>query len=134
MIDIDMLLKTCRFETSRSSGPGGQHVNKTESKVSLYFKIDTSILSEDQQIILHQKYPTRINKAGELYMQSYASRSQAANKEAAILKLQNLIDVALVPLKKRYKTKRSKGSIEARLVSKKIHSEKKKNRGSRLDM
>ncbi|MEO5582613.1 MAG: alternative ribosome rescue aminoacyl-tRNA hydrolase ArfB [Saprospiraceae bacterium] len=133
MIDIAALLKACRFETSRSSGPGGQHVNKTESKVSLYFNIDASNLTREQQIILHQKYPTRINTAGELYMQSYASRSQSANKEAAILKLQSLIDQALVPPKKRYKTKRSKGSIEARLVSKKIHSEKKKNRGGRLN-
>ena len=134
MIDIDTLLKSCRFETSRSSGPGGQHVNKTESKVSLYFKINNSILTIDQQAIINQKYPNRINQAGELYMQSYASRSQAANKETAILKLQNLIEVALIPLKKRHKTKRSKSSIEVRLTSKKINSKKKKSRGKGIDL
>ena len=82
----------------------------------------------------YQKYPTRINIAGELYLQSYASRSQAANKEAAILKFQKLIDTALIPPKKRHKTKRSKASIEARLAGKKLQGVKKQNRSNRLDM
>ena len=134
MIDLDALLKSCRFETSRSSGPGGQHVNKTESKVSLYFKINTSMLTPDQQAILFEKYPNRINNEGELYLQSYASRSQANNKEAAILKLQNLVETALIPPKKRHKTRRSKASIEKRLNTKKMHAEKKRGRRGGLDL
>ena len=134
MIDITDLLKACRFETSRSSGPGGQHVNKTESKVSMYFDIEASALTPEHRAIIHQKYPTRINIAGELYLQSYASRSQAANKEAAILKFQKLIDTALIPPKKRHKTKRSKASIEARLAGKRLQGVKKQNRSNRMDM
>lgn len=134
MIDLDALLKSCRFETSRSSGPGGQHVNKTESKVSLYFKINASSLTPDQQAILFDTYPNRINTEGELYLQSYASRSQAANKEAAILKLQSLVETALIPPKKRHKTRRSKSSIEKRLNTKKMHAEKKRGRRGGLDL
>lgn len=134
MIDLDALLKSCRFETSRSSGPGGQHVNKTESKVSLYFKINASILTPDQQAILKDTYPNRINTEGELYLQSYASRSQAANKEAAMLKLQSLVETALIPPKKRHKTRRSKSSIEKRLNTKKMHGEKKRGRRGGLDL
>ncbi len=125
------IVKYCRFETSRSSGPGGQHVNKTESKVAIYFDIDASALTLEQKEVLKQKYSNKINAEGELYLQSMASRSQLANKEAVIVKMQSLILSALVPSKKRKKTKPTWSSIEKRLESKKIVSEKKKNRGIR---
>lgn len=125
------IVKYCRFETSRSSGPGGQHVNKTESKVAIYFDIDASALTLEQKEVLKQKYSNKINAEGELYLQSMASRSQLANKEAVIVKMQSLILSALVPPKKRKKTKPTWSSIEKRLESKKIVSEKKKNRGIR---
>ncbi len=132
-MDIPSLLTYCRFETSRSSGPGGQHVNKTESKVSIYFSIEGSTLSDSQKQRLIDLYPNRINYLGELYLQSSASRSQASNKETAIFKLFSLIEKAFVPPKKRIKTKRSKASIVARLNSKKYQSDKKSNRRTRLE-
>jgi ribosome-associated protein len=125
-MQISDLLKYCRFETSRSSGPGGQNVNKTESKVAIYFSIDASDLSEEQKQLLKEKYTNKINSDGELYLQSMASRSQLENKEAVKLKLESLIQSALVPRKKRKKTKPSKASIEKRLESKKRVAEKKK--------
>jgi ribosome-associated protein len=122
------ILNYCRFETSRSSGPGGQHVNKTESKVVIYFNIDVSDLSDEQKEMVKKKYANKINAEGELYLQSSASRSQSANKEAVILKFRSLIESAIIPPKKRKKTRPSKASILQRLESKKKLSEKKRNR------
>ncbi len=131
-MNIQSLLNYCRFETSRSSGPGGQHVNKTESKVSLYFNIAASTLYDDQKKRIFDLYPNKINSAGEFYLQSFASRSQAANKEAALLKLFSYIEKAIVPPKKRLKTKRSKASVAERLAAKKHHADKKKLRKGKL--
>lgn len=122
------IIKYCRFETSRSSGPGGQHVNKTESKVAIYFNIDASDLTEEQKQRVREKYANKINTEGELYLQSMASRSQLSNKEAVILKMQTLIRSVLTPTKKRKKTRPTKASIMQRLESKRKQSEKKKNR------
>lgn len=127
-MNLDLILKHCRFETSRSSGPGGQHVNKTESKVAIYFNIDASELTEEQKQRVKEKYSNKINTEGELYLQSMASRSQLSNKEAVILKMQTLIHSVLVPPKKRKKTRPTKASIMQRLESKRKQSEKKKNR------
>ncbi len=127
-VNLDLILKHCRFETSRSSGPGGQHVNKTESKVAIYFKIDASELTGEQKQRVKEKYSNKINTEGELYLQSMGSRSQLSNKEAVILKMQTLIHSVLVPPKKRKKTRPTKASIMQRLESKRKQSEKKKNR------
>lgn len=128
-LDFDRIIASCRFETSRSSGPGGQHVNKTESKVQLYFDIDSStVLTDHQKELLKIRYANKINEAGELYLQSSVSRSQAKNKEMVVLKLHQLIDAILIPPKKRFKTRPTRSSIESRLNQKKLHSFKKENR------
>lgn len=119
------ILKYSRFETSRSSGPGGQHVNKTESKVTIFFNINDSDFTEIQKDILRSKFANKINEAGELYMQSMASRSQHANKEAVLLKVATLIEQALLPVKKRIKSVPTKSSVQKRLETKKKISEKK---------
>jgi len=125
---MNEIVKYCRFETSKSSGPGGQHVNKTESKVAVYFDIDASDLKEEQKQRLKEKYANKINTEGEFFLQSMANRSQLVNKEAVILRLQNLIQAVIVPPKKRKKTRPTKASIMQRLESKKKQSEKKRNR------
>lgn len=128
-LDFDRIVSACRFETSRSSGPGGQHVNKTESKVQLYLKIDAvTVLSEEQKNLLRQRYANKINEAGELYLQSSVSRSQNQNKEMVLLKLRQLIETILIPPKKRVKTKPSRSSIESRLTQKKLNAAKKEHR------
>ncbi|HNR06884.1 MAG TPA: alternative ribosome rescue aminoacyl-tRNA hydrolase ArfB [Saprospiraceae bacterium] len=133
-INLTQLLSACRYETSRSSGPGGQHVNKTETKVTLYFNIgDSPALSEEQKAMLHAKYPNRINESGELYIHASASRSQSANKEAAILKLYTLVTEALLPRKKRVRTRPTSASKAQRLKVKKIKSEKKEGRRRKFD-
>lgn len=128
-INLQQLLSACRFETSRSSGPGGQHVNKTESKVQLYFDIESApLLNDDQKSLLRTRYANKINDAGELYLQSSVSRSQIKNKEMVVLKLFQLIESVLTPPKKRFRTKPTRSSIESRLTEKKLHASKKENR------
>jgi len=128
-LDFAKIVAACRFETSRSSGPGGQHVNKTESKVQLFFDIDAvHVLTADQKNLIRTRYANKINESGELYLQSSVSRSQQTNKEVVILKLRQLIENILVPPKRRVKTKPTRSSVESRLTQKKLKAFKKENR------
>jgi ribosome-associated protein len=116
------------FRTSRSGGSGGQHVNKTESKVEVIFNIlNSAILDNDTKQKLIQKLGKKLI-AGSLSVYAQESRSQAANKEKAVKKLYEILDKALVPVIKRKKSKPSKAAKQKRLESKKKHSEKKANR------
>ena len=111
------------FQASRSSGPGGQNVNKVSSKVELRFNITSSaLLTDDEKIIIGDKLFNKINKSGELVLIAQTDRSQLKNKEKVIEKFYLLLEKALIPQKKRFKTKPTKASIEKRLVSKKVKS------------
>jgi len=118
-----------QFLTSRSSGPGGQNVNKVNSKVELRFDIPNSnILSDDQKGILLAKLKAKITTDGILVVMSQKDRSQLINKEDAIKKTYNLIHKALKPQKPRKSTKPTQNSVEKRLTSKRIKSQIKQNR------
>ncbi|MCF6366503.1 MAG: aminoacyl-tRNA hydrolase [Bacteroidales bacterium] len=117
------------FITSRSSGAGGQHVNKTNSKVELRFNVlNSKLLSYEEKELLQKNIPTRINKDGILQIVSQKSRSQIKNKKDCIKRFYELLEVGLKIPKKRKKTKRSINSILKRLKNKKRQSEKKENR------
>lgn len=125
----EKILNELTFRTSRSSGAGGQHVNKTETKVEALFDVKSSDgLTEEEKEIILVKVINRINDEGILSVTSQKSRSQLDNKENAIEKLQAILLKALTPVTKRIKTKPSKSSIEERLEEKKLQAEKKEGR------
>ncbi len=114
---------------SRSSGPGGQNVNKVNTKVEVRLNIaDSNLLSDTEKALLFEKLVNKINKLGELIVVSQSERTQLQNKEKAIEKLNLLISNALIVEKKRKKLKIPKSVKEKRLKDKKIKSEKKDKR------
>ena len=117
------------IRTSRSSGAGGQHVNKTSSRVEIVWNIrDSRALSEEQREVLLQRLASRIATDGTVRVVSSETRSQLRNRERAQERLADLINKALTPRKKRKPTRRPKRADEARLASKKLHSRKKRER------
>lgn len=117
------------FSSSRSSGPGGQHVNKVNTRIELRFHIpDSELLSDEEKEILLHKLKNKINKDGELIIVSQEDRSQFKNKETAVEKFLKLLKEALTPVKIRRATKPSRASNKKRLIEKKIVSEKKSQR------
>ena len=117
------------FNASRSSGPGGQNVNKVNTRIELRFNISESILlNEGEKELLLEKLKNRINSQGELIIVSQDDRSQLKNKENAIRKFFQLLQIALTPNKKRKPTKPTLASRHRRLENKRRHSEKKQDR------
>lgn len=126
----EQLLKELTFSTSRSSGPGGQHVNKTESRVTLIWNLENSTaLSADEKALLWKRLRSKLTVEGDLLMSSQSGRSQLRNKEDVIERFLSLIEKLSKPPKKRVKTKPSKASVERRLKAKKARGERKKKRG-----
>ncbi len=118
--------KEVKYRTSRSSGAGGQHVNKVSTKVELLFDVDASeLLTEEQKAVIRTKLKNRISNEGLLILQCDETRSQLKNKEIVYQRFINLIEEALKPEKKRKPTKRTRASVEKRLKEKKKKSEKK---------
>ncbi len=123
------LQKEVKYRTSRSSGPGGQHVNKVATKVELLFDVNNStILTENEKETISLKLKNKISQEGILSVQCESSRSQLKNKELAFNKLLKLLNEALTINKVRKPSKPKKGAILKRLSDKKRHSEKKSNR------
>lgn len=126
---INKLLSELSFRTSRSSGAGGQHVNKVSSRVELRFDVaGSSWLTDAQKSRIQEKLATRITGQGELIVISEKSRSQHQNKEDCIERFQELLNQALKREKKRVPTRPSKTSRLKRLEKKKQHSLKKDQR------
>jgi len=117
------------FSASRSSGPGGQNVNKVSTKVELRFDIPHSdLLSEEEKEMLMLKLQKKINSDGFLIIVSQSERTQLKNKEKTIEKFYSLVTKALIPEKKRKRTHPGAAAKEKRLEEKKMNSEKKARR------
>lgn len=117
------------FRVSRSSGPGGQHVNKTDSKVEVMWHVESSTtLTDEQKQRVATKLANRINKEGYLGTTCQQTRSQLANKEKAIAKLQAMINKTLAQDKPRKPTKVPRAVKEKRIKAKKVIALKKQAR------
>lgn len=133
-ITAELLGAELTFTTSRSSGPGGQNVNKVNSKVTLKFDVDNSvILTDEEKQIIKKKLASRITNEGVLLLHAQENRSQLQNREEVIEKFDHLLKKAFEKQKPRKKTKPSKGAVQKRIKQKKVHSEKKKWRQKPLD-
>lgn len=109
-----------RFRASRSSGPGGQNVNKVNTRVTLHFDVRHSpSLTSEQKSLISRKLQTRINKEGVLYLHAQRAASQALNRADLVDKFCRLLREALAPRKVRKETRVSQRSIEKRLDQKK---------------
>ncbi|MEI7663865.1 MAG: alternative ribosome rescue aminoacyl-tRNA hydrolase ArfB [Bacteroidota bacterium] len=117
------------YSASRSSGPGGQNVNKVSTKVELRFHVASSqLLTDAEKELLAVKLAARINLAGELLLVSQSERSQLKNRERVTEKFYDMIRRALTPRKRRKPTRPSLASKEERLETKRRQSEKKARR------
>ena len=129
MPDYEALKQELAFKAVKSSGPGGQHVNKTASKIILNFDVANSqALSEEEKSRILMKLASRITNSGEIILESGETRSQHKNKELVTVRFRELIKKALKKEKPRKKTRPTKASKLKRLRSKKLKSDKKANR------
>ncbi len=117
------------IRVSRSSGAGGQHVNKTSSRVEIFWNVLASrALSEEQRTRLREKLASRLTTDGSVRVVASDMRSQSRNRDLAEERLVDLVRRALIIPRKRKATKPTRAAKEARLESKKRHSSKKRER------
>ena len=128
-MQIDIIYKEIKYKATKSSGPGGQHVNKTATKVEASFDLlNSKGLSHSEKERLLVKLSSKLNSENILILTSSQTRSQLKNKKIVTQKLLHLLEEHLKVAKTRKKTKPSKSSIEKRLQSKKRKAQKKVSR------
>lgn len=129
MANLNQLKEELTFKAVKSSGPGGQHVNKTASKVIVQYDLPNSeALNDEEKARALEKLSSRLTNDGILIVESSETRSQHKNKELALERLVEIVSSSVKRKKIRKKTKPSKASKLKRLREKKVISEKKANR------
>ncbi|MCF6290597.1 MAG: aminoacyl-tRNA hydrolase [Desulfobacterales bacterium] len=129
--DLRIPVEELLFRFSRSSGPGGQNVNKVNTRVTLIFDVTGSpSLTPEQRDLIRNKLGTRINKQGRLQVTSYRHRTQGTNRAAATERFIELLKGALQKRKPRKKTRVSRAARERRLQAKKQRGRLKQTRGA----
>lgn len=125
-MNSEKIIKELKFKAVRSSGAGGQHVNKVSSKIELIFNLENSSeFSEEEKLLLFKNLKNRLTKDNLLLLQCDESRSQHKNKEIVIKRFLELINNGLKIPKKRKPSKPTKSSIQKRLEKKKKQAFKK---------
>ena len=125
-------LHEIEFRTSHSSGPGGQNVNKLETRVEARWNLDASrAITPEERARLKAALGSRIGPRGILRVTSQRHRSQSRNKEAALERLQALVALALAPVKRRHATAPTRKSEESRIAAKRRRSRIKRLRALR---
>ena len=124
-----------RFTSSRSSGPGGQHLNKTSTRVTLRFDLANSpSLSPEQKQLLRERLPTRISKEGVLRVVSQKTRSQAANRKTALQRFVELLQQSLEPRPQRKPLRMPSAAREKRIADKRRRGHLKRERGWKISL
>jgi len=127
---LELPVEELSFSASRGGGPGGQHVNKVASRITLRFDVANSpSLSDDQRRTLLEKLSSRLTRDGVLLLSSHESRSQVANREEVVRRFAQLLREGLLRPKRRRPTRPTRGSRERRIESKKRRSGVKRGRG-----
>jgi ribosome-associated protein len=118
------------FVTSRSSGPGGQNVNKLETRVTVRFDLASPSLDDEQRTRLRERLASRVSRAGVLQVTSQRHRTQAANRDAAVARLGELLREALTEPEPRRPTRPGRAARARRLAAKRLRSRRKRERTS----
>ncbi len=126
-LPASLFIHELSFTASRSSGPGGQNVNKVNTKVTLKFTpAESQVLTEEEKETLMRKLHTKLTTEGVLVLVAQEKRSQLQNKEAVLGKFEKIIAKAFEKKKVRKATKPSKAAVQERITKKKRVAEKKK--------
>ena len=128
-MDQATLLDEIQFQATRSGGPGGQHANKTSTKVELHWSLEESqALSDQEKDRLRETLANKLTNDGRLVLSSGQTRSQAKNKAVVTEKFLRLLEKRVQPPKRRKKTQPSRAAKRRRLEAKRRNAEKKANR------
>jgi len=131
---VEIPLSELVYTASRSSGPGGQHVNTSDTRIQLRWNVKESVaLDETDRALVLKVLASRLTEAGDLILASDSHRSQRRNREEVTQRLVTLVREALIPPKPRKKTKPSRASREKRLDEKRKKAQTKKDRGKKYD-